>query len=153
MRQLIRLSGDTMDRGNPTNLGLGTLQGPSLPQLPEGLESAFNRGHTLSIEGTNVVRVPFGVREARRTRPERPDHWATLVIPLQPIGTPTPPPAAACTQAALISVLSFDSLQSSRAFTSANEQDGVRKGSNRSGLRSGRTSHPLWVCSSRRNPR
>ena len=84
-----------MDRDNTTNLGLGTLQGPSLPQLPEGWEAAFNRGHTLSIEGTNVVRVPFGVREARRTRPERPDHWATLVIPLQPIGTPTPPPAAA----------------------------------------------------------
>ena len=84
-----------MDRDNTTNLGLGTLQGPSLPKLPEGLESAFNRGHTLSIEGTNVVRVPFGVREARRTRPERPDHWATLVIPLQPIGNPTPPPAAA----------------------------------------------------------
>ena len=95
MRQLIRLSGDTMDRDNTTNLGLGPLQGPSLPQLPEGLESAFNRGHTLSIEGTNVVRVPFGVREARRIRPERPDHWATLVIPLQPIGNPTPPPAAA----------------------------------------------------------
>ena len=84
-----------MDRDNTTNLGLGTLQAPSLPQLPEGLESAFNRGHTLSIEGTNVVRVPFGVREARRTRPKRPDHWATLVIPLQPIGNPTPPPAAA----------------------------------------------------------
>ena len=95
MRQLIRLSGDTMDRDITTNLGFGPLQGPSLPHFPEGLESAFNRGHTLSIEGTNVVRVPFGVREARRIRPERPDHWATLVIPLQPIGNPTPPPAAA----------------------------------------------------------
>jgi hypothetical protein len=84
-----------MDRDNTTNLGFGPLQGPSLPQLPECLESAFNRGHSLSIEGTNVVRVPFGVREARRTRPKRPDHWATLVIPLQPIGNPTPPPAAA----------------------------------------------------------
>ena len=84
-----------MDRDNITNLVLGPKQDPSLPQLPEGLESAFNRGHTLSIEGTNVVRVPFGARQARRTRPERPDHWATLVIPLQPIGNPTPPPAAA----------------------------------------------------------
>ena len=84
-----------MDRDNTTNLGIGPKQAPSLPQLPEGLESAFNRGHTLSIEGTNVVRVPFGVRAARRTRPERPDHWATLVIPLQPIRNPTPPPAAA----------------------------------------------------------
>ena len=84
-----------MDRDITTNLRFGPLQGPNLPLLPEGLGSAFNRGHTLSIEGTNVVRVPFGVREARRTRPERPDHWATLVIPLQPIGNPTPPPAAA----------------------------------------------------------
>ena len=69
--------------------------GPSLPPLPEGLESAFKRGHTLPIEGTNVVRVPFGVRRSRRIRPERPDHWATLVIPLQSVGQPTPPPAAA----------------------------------------------------------
>ncbi len=68
---------------------------PVLPALPEGLESALQRGHTLPIEGTNVVRVPFGVRRSRRIRPERPDHWATLVIPLQPIGDPTPPPAAA----------------------------------------------------------
>jgi hypothetical protein len=49
----------------------------------------------LSIEGTNVIRVPFGTRRSRRSRPERPDHWATLVIPFQPVGDPTPPPAAA----------------------------------------------------------
>ena len=84
MRQLIRLSGDTMDRDNTTNLGLDPLQGPSLPQLPEGLESAFNRGHTLSIEGTNVVRVPFGVRAARRTRPERADHWDQVAATQNP---------------------------------------------------------------------
>jgi hypothetical protein len=48
------------------------------------------------IEGTNVVRVPFGVRRARRPRPERPDHWATLVLPFQVGGGggPTPPHAA-----------------------------------------------------------
>jgi hypothetical protein len=48
------------------------------------------------IEGTNVVRVPFGVRRARRPRPERPDHWATLVLPFQVGGGggPTPPQAA-----------------------------------------------------------
>ncbi|MFM1799865.1 MAG: hypothetical protein RLZZ117_2143, partial [Cyanobacteriota bacterium] len=34
-------------------------------------------------DDTNVVRVAFGVRRARRTRPVRPDHWATLVLPLQ----------------------------------------------------------------------
>ena len=69
--------------------------GLSLPVLSDGLDSAFSRGHTIPVEGTNVVRVPFGVRQARRNRPERPPHWATLVIPLQTIGDPTPPPAAA----------------------------------------------------------
>lgn len=49
------------------------------------------------VEGTNVVRVPFGVRRARRRRPERPEHWATLVLPFQAGGGgshPTPPQAA-----------------------------------------------------------
>ena len=84
-----------MDRDNIKKSALTSVEGPALPQLPDGLESAFNRGHTLSIEGTNVIRVPFGTRRSRRTRPERPDHWATLVIPIQPVGDPTPPPAAA----------------------------------------------------------
>lgn len=46
--------------------------------------------------GTNVVRVPFGVRRPRRSRPQRPDHWATLVLPFQALGgtDPTPPQAA-----------------------------------------------------------
>ena len=61
---------------------------PQLPTLPEG--------QTLRVEGTNVVRVPFGVRRPLRTRPARPEHWATLVIPFQAGGSsPTPPPQAA----------------------------------------------------------
>ena len=53
-------------------------------------------GGVQRVEGTNVVRVPFGVRRARRARPERPDHWATLVLPFQVGGGggPTPPHAA-----------------------------------------------------------
>lgn len=65
-----------------------------LPDLSECLQAALGRGHTLVIEGTNVVRVPFGVRRSRRVRPERPERWATLVLPLQPNGSPTPPQAA-----------------------------------------------------------
>ena len=65
-----------------------------LPDLPECLQTALGRGHTLAIEGTNVVRVPFGVRRPRRKRPQRPERWATLVLPLQPHGSPTPPQAA-----------------------------------------------------------
>jgi hypothetical protein len=51
---------------------------------------------SLRVEGTNVVRVPFGIRRARRRRPERPEHWATLVLPFQAGGgsNPTPPQAA-----------------------------------------------------------
>ena len=51
---------------------------------------------TTRVEGTNVVRVPFGVRQARRRRPARPDHWATLVLPFQAGGGsgPLPPYAA-----------------------------------------------------------
>lgn len=53
-------------------------------------------GTSPSGEDTNVVRVAFGVRRARRTRPQRPEHWATLVLPLQVGGGshPTPPHAA-----------------------------------------------------------
>ncbi|MFN9485419.1 MAG: hypothetical protein ACK6BM_02090 [Cyanobacteriota bacterium] len=54
-------------------------------------------GASHQVEGTNVVRVAFGVRGARRTRPVRPDHWATLVLPLQAAGgglPPLPPHAA-----------------------------------------------------------
>jgi hypothetical protein len=47
---------------------------------------------SLRVEGTNVVRVPFGARRPRRTRPARPEHWATLVLPFQAGGRPTPPP-------------------------------------------------------------
>lgn len=46
-------------------------------------------------ELTNLVRVPFGMRRPKRQRPQRPDHWATVVIPFQLGGDPTPPPQAA----------------------------------------------------------
>ncbi|MFO8236683.1 MAG: hypothetical protein R6U00_00215 [Prochlorococcaceae cyanobacterium] len=44
---------------------------------------------------TNVVRVPFGVRRPRRSRPARPERWATVVLPFQSGSEPTPPPQAA----------------------------------------------------------
>ena len=52
-------------------------------------------GQVLRVEGTNVVSVPFGVRRSRRPRPQRPDHWATLVLPFHIHHDPTPPPQAA----------------------------------------------------------
>lgn len=72
-----------------------TSQGPSLPATEGSLGAAIGRGETLSVEGTNVVRVPFGIRQPRRARPARPEHWATLVLPFQSGSSPTPPPRAA----------------------------------------------------------
>ena len=63
--------------------------GPNLP-----FQDRLARGETVNVSGTNVVRVPFGVRRSRRDRPERPDNWLTLVLPLQRF-EPTPPPQAA----------------------------------------------------------
>ena len=55
-----------------------------------------NTGGIQRSEGTNVVRVAFGVRQARRARPQRPERWATVVLPFQAGGSggPTPPQAA-----------------------------------------------------------
>ena len=70
-------------------------QEASLPDFQQGLEFAMSTGKSLQVDGTNVVRVPFGIRQSRRKKPARPERWATLVLPFQPIGSPTPPPQAA----------------------------------------------------------
>lgn len=71
------------------------VKGLSLPAVEESLGSVIGQGQILRVDGTNVVRVPFGIRQPRRARPARPDHWATLVLPFQPSSNPTPPPRAA----------------------------------------------------------
>ncbi|MEB3355067.1 MAG: hypothetical protein VKM34_12690 [Cyanobacteriota bacterium] len=60
------------------------------------MNTSNSNGRDGGAESTNVVRVPFGVRRARRSRPARPERWATLVLPFQAGGgQPTPPPQAA----------------------------------------------------------
>jgi len=66
-----------------------------LPPLAGSLPHLSARGEILRVEGTNVVRVPFGVRRPRRTRPARPERWATVVLPFQSGGSTPPPPQAA----------------------------------------------------------
>ena len=56
---------------------------------------AVASAETLRVEGTNVVRVPFGVRRPRRSRPARPERWATVVLPFVVGGNTPPPPQAA----------------------------------------------------------
>jgi hypothetical protein len=78
----------------------GNAGGPEGPgndkDVSLGRASANTFACTEHSAGTNVVRVPFGVRRPRRSRPQRPDHWATLVLPFQALGgsDPTPPQAA-----------------------------------------------------------
>jgi hypothetical protein len=73
----------------------GNTGGPQGPSTDKGSINSPLASTRASV-GTNVVRVPFGVRRPRRSRPERPDHWATLVLPFQALGgsDPTPPQAA-----------------------------------------------------------
>ncbi len=66
-----------------------------LPSFQESLESVLSTGKSIQVEGTNVVRVPFGIRQSLKKRPDRPNTWATLVIPIQPLGSPPTPPQAA----------------------------------------------------------
>ena len=49
----------TNDHGSHTS-------GPNLP-----FQDRLARGETVNVSGTNVVRVPFGVRRSRRDRPPR----------------------------------------------------------------------------------
>ncbi len=67
----------------------------SLPSCSNCFESVLNKGEPLQVAGTNVVRVPFGVRQPKKQRPEKLSTWATLVLPLQSFDSPTPPPHAA----------------------------------------------------------
>ncbi len=67
----------------------------NLPSFSGILESTLSQGKLLQVDGTNVVRVPFGVREPRRKRPHHTPRLATLVLPFQTSGSPNPPPHAA----------------------------------------------------------
>ena len=66
-----------------------------LPKFSNSLESVLSNGDLLRVDGTNVIRVPFGIRHPVRKRPARQSNWATLVIPLHSSSSPTPPPHAA----------------------------------------------------------
>ena len=47
-----------------------------------------------SIEGTNVIRVPFGKKFSNKKRPEKNQNIATLILPLSSYNSPTPPHVA-----------------------------------------------------------
>ena len=67
----------------------------NLPNFSQNSDSILSEGKILPVDGTNVLRVPFGVRLPRKKKPQMPNRMATLVLPFQTIGSPTPPPHAA----------------------------------------------------------
>ena len=97
MPQRFTLYGVKVKRFSSVNLSEKSVKQEDLrlPCFPDHLETILSKGESLKVDGTNVIRVPFGIREPLRQRPARPNTWATLVLPLQSIDTPTPPPHAA----------------------------------------------------------
>ena len=64
-------------------------------KLPDFVEKLKKTDEAFSVVGTNVIRVPFGIRAPRRKRPEKNQNIATLVLPITSINSPTPPPNVA----------------------------------------------------------
>ena len=64
-------------------------------KLPDFVENLHNTNEVFSVDGTNVIRVPFGIRVPRRKKPEKNQNIATLVLPITSINSPTPPPNVA----------------------------------------------------------
>ena len=53
-----------------------------------------NNSNICSIEGTNVIRVPFGKKFSKKKRPEKNQNIAPLILPLSSYNSPTPPHVA-----------------------------------------------------------
>ncbi len=53
-----------------------------------------NNSKVSSVEGTNVIRVPFGKRLPKKQRPDKNQNIATLILPINTYFNPTPPHVA-----------------------------------------------------------
>ena len=64
--------------------------------LPNFVDNfSVNNSKINSVEGTNVIRVPFGKRLPKKQRPEKNQNIATLILPIDTYINPTPPPNVA----------------------------------------------------------
>ena len=64
----------------------------NLPNFVTNLSE--DNSNVCSIEGTNVIRVPFGKKFSKKKRPEKNQNIATLILPLSSYNNPTPPHVA-----------------------------------------------------------
>ena len=76
--------------GNVINLPTTNLDLPNFVNNSLGNNSRVN-----SVEGTNVIRVPFGKRFPKKQRPNKNQNIATLILPINTYINPTPPPHVA----------------------------------------------------------
>ena len=75
--------------GNVKHLPIGNVHLPNFVNNSSGDSSTI-----CSIEGTNVIRVPFGKKFSKKKRPEKNQNIATLILPLSSYSNPTPPHVA-----------------------------------------------------------
>ena len=66
-----------------------------LIDLPDFLSPNHHQNQVSVVEGTNVIRVPFGIRSSKKKRPQKTQNIATLILPITSVGNPTPPPYVA----------------------------------------------------------
>ena len=64
----------------------------ALPNFVNNFSS--DNSNIFPIEGTNVIRVPFGKKFSKKKRPEKNQNIATLILPLSSYSSPTPPHVA-----------------------------------------------------------
>ena len=76
--------------GKVKHLPINKLDLPSFVNNSSGINSKVN-----SVEGTNVIRVPFGKRFPKKQRPDKNQNIATLILPINTFMNPTPPPHVA----------------------------------------------------------
>ena len=76
--------------GKVRNLPITNLD---LPHFVNNFSANYSK--VTSVEGTNVIRVPFGKRLPKKQRPDKNQNIATLILPLNKFINPTPPPYVA----------------------------------------------------------
>ena len=76
--------------GKVKHLPIKNLDLPSFVNNSSVINSKVN-----SVEGTNVIRVPFGKRFPKKQRPDKNQNIATLILPINTFMNPTPPPHVA----------------------------------------------------------
>ena len=76
--------------GKVKNLPIDNLELPNFVNNFSGDNSKVS-----SVEGTNVIRVPFGKRFSKKRRPNKNQNIATLILPISSYIDPTPPPHVA----------------------------------------------------------